>query len=794
VADLVSATRRVPKATYQSIVINVDGQRGAALAKADFLRSLSLQPGEVNLVRERGLASGQLSQSQWSVLQGFEAASPENVAEPPLTALAPIATDVLSGFGKTLIDVRSGGPESAAAGWTGPRVVGGQKPLAAPEELKAESRPGLAKAFNLVAVAKRALSGFEDVVAVAPIGMLNLERLDMTPAGIERGELIATIPLAPGEQTSVVQKEWSVTSREFTTIVTDSLENYSETGVTENNDLSQSTDSQTQHSNQFNINASVSGSYGFVTASVATGVSISDQVNSSQKESRTHAIATTRKASARTRQEHKVSISSTTVTGQSETSTRMLVNPSTTDPLRIDYFSMMRKWHVSLYRYGLRLTYDIGIPEPGAAMREPYAQLDDLRKKAAGTFNDFFKVTLADINDHNYPQLASAWGTTVPDPPAPTDKFMVGGVIPGLTNNDDDQSWHFVQLPVTIREGYAISRVTVNYMLSHVSVQRNFYVFGASGPYDLPGGTAGGFHDMTAENGFMAGLTGQQEINYFVQNFGAGSVIFTIELALLPSTHDAWVAQVWTALRDAAQNQFYANQQALNSEINAIETELEGVDTLTLRREENDEIMRGVLKWLLGPTFDFMPDDIVQLFVASKADISHGVAFVDNNLTLSADQWSATFRYEEMVKFISEAIEWENVLYFLNSYFWDVPAAWDFIRQIRHPDATRQAFLRGGSARVVLTVRKGFEEAWMSFVENGHFSALLPPDHPYMSVAQQIKAFDETNYPGIPPANPDHPGDVNDEGEKGQLIAEWFEYTPSSGTDIAVASDLSKIG
>jgi hypothetical protein len=30
-------------------------------------------------------------------------------------------------------------------------------------------------------------------------------------------------------------------------------------------------------------------------------------------------------------------------------------------------------------------------------------------------------------------------------------------------------------------------------------------------------------------------------------------------------------------------------------------------------------------------------------------------------------------------------------------------------------------------------------------------------------------------------------------GEKGQLIAEWFEYTPSSGTDIAVTSNLATI-
>jgi hypothetical protein len=30
-------------------------------------------------------------------------------------------------------------------------------------------------------------------------------------------------------------------------------------------------------------------------------------------------------------------------------------------------------------------------------------------------------------------------------------------------------------------------------------------------------------------------------------------------------------------------------------------------------------------------------------------------------------------------------------------------------------------------------------------------------------------------------------------GAQGLLIGEWFEYTPTSGTDIAVGSDLSTI-
>jgi len=46
-----------------------------------------------------------------------------------------------------------------------------------------------------------------------------------------------------------------------------------------------------------------------------------------------HAISTTRKASSRVKQEHKVTISTKTVTGTSEASTRPLTNSSPIDPI-----------------------------------------------------------------------------------------------------------------------------------------------------------------------------------------------------------------------------------------------------------------------------------------------------------------------------------------------------------------------------------------------------------------------------------------------------------------------------
>lgn len=180
--------------------------------------------------------------------------------------------------------------------------------------------------------------------------------------------------------------------------------------------------------------------------------------------------------------------------------------------------------------------------------------------------------------------------------------------------------------------------------------------------------------------------------------------------------------------------------------------------------------MKCVLRWILGSDFEFVPDEVINLFHtaatapnsdnSSEADqLNYGINFTGNSIDPNRVglPWSILKRYEDRVSFINQAIEWENVVYFLYSYFWDIPTSWPFIRNIQHPDATRQAFLRSGSARVVLTVRKGWEKAWSWFVDQGSIftpDSWNPDDHPYMTIAQQIQDYDSTNYHGIPPANP----------------------------------------
>ncbi len=53
----------------------------------------------------------------------------------------------------------------------------------------------------------------------------------------------------------------------------------------------------------------------------------------------------------------------------------------------------------------------------------------------------------------------------------------------------------------------------------------------------------------------------------------------------------------------------------------------------------------------------------------------------------------------------------------------------------------------------MLTIRPGFEKDFVSFLETGTLDG-LPPTHPYMTIAEEMQAYANTNYPGIRSANP----------------------------------------
>ena len=592
-----------------------------------------------------------------------------------------------------------------------------------------------------------AISGFEARMKVEPVGNLHLERLEMYPSGVERGELIHSVPLAPGETVNISHKEWSVTEKEFEDIVDDYFEGYSEQGVAEKNDISMSNDSQSQHTTALNIGASLSASYGSVTLSTNFGYNATANDTKSRKDSRNDSMQITKKASARTKKDHKVTFKVTSVAGSEDQSVRVISNPSPTDSMRIDYFQLARKWKVDLLRYGLRMTYDIVIPNPGSGLVTLVEQVKELDAIINTPFS--FTLPLGAIyynslaadphNVSNYDQLAAQYNASVSAPPEAT-KWVNVHKESAQLSDDDYGNVHFDSIDFDIDDSYYIYEYHIEHNYQTKKTETNDVL------------AMLGTESLAAGLNKLIGMSGHLSIDFYYQFVYNYAINITFICRPKVEVLLDWRLQAWNQIRAAAEDQYNKGLQNYKDQQAKLVQQIADYDALTLRRMEQEEIMKGVLRWLLGPQFYLVPFNISSLFGPDASD--PGVKNVLDPNRLTSTEWVNVMEHGEFIKYLHNAIEWENVLYFTYPYFWDDNALWDFKKFLFHPDSTHRTFLRAGAARVVLTIRPGFEPSFTSLIESGAFNA-LPGSHPYVTIAQEIQDFANTNYPGFPPANPE---------------------------------------
>lgn len=626
--------------------------------------------------------------------------------------------------------------------------------------------------------------GFEERMKVEPIGRLHLERIDMTPVGVVRGELLHSVGLAPAETVTLIHREWSSRETSFEKVVTDEFEQSTEEGVTENTELASATETQSRHSSALSMEASGSGSWGFASASTSIGYNSTSDNENSKRDSRNHAIGVTRKASSRTRKEHKDTFTVKEQSGVEDQSVRTLTNSSPNEPMRVDFHQMVRDWKVDLYRYGLRLTYDIVVPAPGIDL---LANVDELRRIEHQLGQPFaFTLAPSDITRENWSTLAARYNAEL-DPPDPEVLRLTRKLAYPPQSEDEAKNPRFDTLDFDLPVGYYV----------RVSTFQAFFTLYTGGHFDVMDDLAAPIgHNGPEVRSYicaleqLTGCTGQLSVVMYCNGLQSGYATATVEAIQHDEGWKAWQTRAWTDMRKGAEEQWQMQRQDLQQLRDQLNEALGKWDPLTLRRMEREEIMKTTLKWIFGPSFDLMPSEVARQYAGNSGGLS---TLEPSKLTV--EQWAQAMGLGEFIKFMHQAIEWENVLFFIYPYFWDNPNNHALKRFLQHPDNPHQTFLRGGAARVVLTVRPGFEESFTRLFETGNLDDELGPNHPYLTIAEEIRAYADTHYPGIPGATPNGAPDAEavESAERGEHIAQWHEFTPVSAIDITVNTPLDEL-
>jgi hypothetical protein len=601
---------------------------------------------------------------------------------------------------------------------------------------------------DLRGIVDPAAFAFGQQLKTSPVGRLHLERIEMYPVGIEQGELIFTVPLTPKETVTVSHKEWSISGEEYERIVQDYFESYSERGVAEKTDFSMSSENEARHANALSLSSTVSGSYGPVSVTVTAGLQASAEDREAVKKSAQMSREVTEKASARARQEHKVSVKLETRRGTEESSYRTIQNPHEDKAIRVDYYRMMRKWRVDLYRYGLRLTYDIPVPNPGARIWARHRRLRELDARIGKTFE--FPLTPSQLNDSNWSAQAATFQAAVEPPPAPSVPVEVSRTIPD--GQMGDPLFEFIAPP-----GYTLEDKATGVVHYWGNTGQPSLQFSDPQPAQLqviPHGPGDGTIHVQVKpvgGGPRSALGLIRSTDYFVV------IILVVQAKRSNELYESWRLKAWNTLREAAIEKHRQELTLLQNERDLLWSQLSGTDTLSLRRMEREELIRLTLTWLIGPSFEATPETvgkaILRMVDREQYDLPDdwpGAATFGN---LSPSDWAVTRDFGDIVKFFHHAVEWENLLYFLYPYFWGSD---DLAREkllFEHPDSNHRDFLRAGYARVVIPIRPGFESDFTKLVEQGYLAGT--DASPYFSIAEEVAAYARTNYQGIPPANPE---------------------------------------
>jgi hypothetical protein len=75
--------------------------------------------------------------------------------------------------------------------------------------------------------------------------------------------------------------------------------------------------------------------------------------------------------------------------------------------------------------------------------------------------------------------------------------------------------------------------------------------------------------------------------------------------------------------------------------------------------------------------------------------------------------------YTSFVKFIEQAFEWDIMSYNFYPYYWGSRQSWSQLYLFDNNDPLFRAFIQSGMARVIVTVRPGFEEAVRFYMQTG---------------------------------------------------------------------------
>ena len=189
-------------------------------------------------------------------------------------------------------------------------------------------------------------------------------------------------------------------------------------------------------------------------------------------------------------------------------------------------------------------------------------------------------------------------------------------------------------------------------------------------------------------------------------------VTVNIKCVLQEEYKNGWMQKAFNKIIEAYELELSKYEAAL-AEAKAVGVQIKGSNPGFYRKIENTILRRNCISYMLNQNPNAMLTFGKKRYYTNDNSATETFTNTDILVDHELDQYAA------FIKFMEQAFEWEIMSYNFYPYYWGERKSWADLYQFDDNDPIFRAFVQSGMARVIVTVRPGFEEAVRHFMATG---------------------------------------------------------------------------
>ena len=478
-----------------------------------------------------------------------------------------------------------------------------------------------------------------------------------------------------------------------------------------------------QEQKQFDAHANLKGTYGIVSFDTGANYATNTSKEESNRQAVTQAKDITQRASERIVTKMRNEVVRKTTERFKEENDHVFDNRLGDKHVAGVYRFINAIYKNQVHNYGKRMMYEFMIPQPSKLHR-----LGLLELKSNATNSTIIEKPIDprslglnsadDINRFNYKTFASAYGASVT---AFSDyEIYVGKTFDHYTKEGDVGETKTGSIPIP--NGY-------------VSQKAHIYYTGlaAGGGWLWPRG-------IFATIGNQAQVVLPQPMQDFGQYFFSIKQ-FSNDIPVAISITNMHLATVnFTVLCSLSTEKYETQQQDIYASIiKAYEDKLAVYNASLAQNDTSFGTNPGFYRQIeqLG-----MRKNCIS-YLMDEVKMGQGFYTGTTLGNYALQQTQAMDNYASHAKFMEQAFEWNLLSYNFYPFYWGKRTDWPSLYQFECNDPLFRSFMQAGMARVVVTVKPGFENAVMHYMATGQIwnGGQVPVlDNPlYLSIVDELK-------------------------------------------------------